>query len=412
MKRFTFDLEKVLEIRKLEEQKKMRELGTEVRELSKQRAHKEEAENLRLAFQDRFSALDRVGHLDPLHFRRYQTYQSVLTSEVRRCDRRIARQEPVVDEKREEMKQAHCKTKIMEKIRELEFDNYRREAEKDMQKELTELALQNHRRRRQQGSAANVALAIGALFAFSLVLFAGLLFMAGYLSPEKVEVIGHVMAYDQKLWDKLDVEKENALVAAGNKQSNDRGLMIVSGEKVPYIIRSTEYLRLLETEKAYNKVLAEDVDDENVLTIEVLETRKNILRRVKETLFNERDRRANLLSTVAEKEKALEKEKESFATERQMYDEKLNQAQASLEQKGMKTNLRAIRAMDEGNIAKIITNEKKLEDFKTPVERDAAVRYAAKYLSQLEDRKRAAVLEVLDPAWALAIFRQVEKPTP
>ena len=135
MKRFTFRLEKVLELRKYHEQEAKTELGRAIGILTEiEIAIKQNAAEHSLAAQERFSgitgsaekagAADKVGAVSMLA---WDSYILRLEQEAERLAEEAVRAEDVVEEKRNLYLEASRELKVMEKLREKREKDHRKE---------------------------------------------------------------------------------------------------------------------------------------------------------------------------------------------------------------------------------------------------------------------------------------------
>ena len=390
MKRFKFNLERVLHLRRLQEMETKRELGLKIRDLNAKNDTLAECHDIQQAFNQDFNEVRRTGILDPIQFRRYGSYRTVLAQNIKKVEEERKEVLIKVDEARETVKLAVNKTKIFEKIKEITFKDYVDDFNKEMQKELSETAIERFRRSKiERGSALNVLMAIGATaFAF-LLLMIGLLFALGALSPAKAKLIAHIIRYDQ---DYAEAYR-------------------IMGEKDPYILMMDDFRALKDTEKKYKKLLNKHHEDSFIITKQVLDRRKEVLRRIEETIkrsHTEYDskisKNENLIKDLSSREKALAEAKKAFEENKQSKRKEAFDA-------AQKDIIKSFASMDPEAIVKILTEDKKLEEIKTN-KRQGAVAYAASYIKKLKARKRAGVMEALEPSWAMAINNHLESSNP
>ncbi|MBF0245749.1 MAG: flagellar export protein FliJ, partial [Planctomycetes bacterium] len=231
MKRFTFSFERLLRIKKIGEDAAMRRLGQEMSIRNAYQGELSEANDLKRKFMQRFGEKNQEGPLDPTMVRRYQTYQFALERGAQELKGKLDKHEGVVDEARDKLKNARCQTQIYEKIRARQREVYLRESAKEELKELGELSLNRHHRRdREQGSAANVVLAISASCFLGILLFTVLLFFLGFLTPHKLAVIANVLGYKDANF------KEDRYLKPD--------LHLIVGEQDPYVISNATYSAL------------------------------------------------------------------------------------------------------------------------------------------------------------------------
>jgi flagellar protein FliJ len=410
VKKFSFKLERVLKLKKMHESLRKRELGLELKSLNDKENSLEESRQIKTEFNEDFNSVQRVGILDPIKFRRYGSYMQVLSNAIVQKSQEAKEQIIKVDQARQDVKSAVDQTKIFEKLHEIEHRKYLMESDKEIEKELSEIAIARFRRQQHEsGSALNVLMAIGAsIFAAFLVLI-GIMFLLGMITPAKARVIAKIIRYDSREYtsakEVIDEANED------KKAQGQKGPYVLFGGDDPYVLDYDNYKYLKDTEKKYHALLKENEDQKFAITKDVLDQRREILRRMEEALKNTK---ADIEGSVNElkkgdqnltgREKALEKAKKAFRdlTESKRA-QKFQQAQADI--------LKSFSSMDPEAIVRIITNEKDIEELKVP-QRAKAVAYAAIYVSKLQTRKRAGVMEALTPAWAMAVNNYLEGDVP
>jgi flagellar FliJ protein len=125
VKRFSFNLEKVLELRQYREQEAKNELGRAISILNTiENNIKQNALVHSRAVQERFTGINADGALSMLA---WDNYILRLEQEAQRLMEEAARAELVVEEKRNQYLEASRELKVMEKLREKREKEYRKE---------------------------------------------------------------------------------------------------------------------------------------------------------------------------------------------------------------------------------------------------------------------------------------------
>ena len=137
MKRFHFQLQKVLELRKYREEEAKVELGRAIGVLSAIESRiREAAENRHHAARERFSGGDMCnsvgisdtgGTQNSFSMLAWDNYITRLDQEVDRLTREAAQAELAVEEKRERYMEAERDVKVMDKLKEKREKEYRKE---------------------------------------------------------------------------------------------------------------------------------------------------------------------------------------------------------------------------------------------------------------------------------------------
>ncbi len=396
MKRFAFRLERVLRVREVQERAQKSKLAVEVGQQREQTRLLDEAQHLSLELARRYAGLGRQGSLQPLVFRRFQSYQNVLEWAVR--DQRLVLGEQLkkVDAAREALKQARCQTQIYEKMKSRSREAWKRDMEREVGKNVDEIS-GTKAARRERGSMSQIAMAVFAAFFLALLIFVVTLFFLGHLTGPKLRLIANVLGYKAK-----------------DYEGKERHYSLVVGEQAPYVMHSATLHSLMKIHDAYDRLLAADVDDENVLTKPVQDKNREILDRVGGLILRHAELAGNALKDVdlreqdiAMRERAL---KEGF--------EKLDKAVAQKQQeqflKAQDDILKTMKSQDPEDIARTLTAGKKFEDFGATLrdQRDLkeAVSRIASYLTRMSQRQRAGVQEALGPMWMSAVNRHIERP--
>lgn len=390
MKKFSFRLQKILELKRLLEGAEKRKLGEQIKVLNKLQDHLQESENLKKSFDLRYHDVERKGKLDAIRFRRFIGYQNVLGNDIKKIGGQIDEHMIKVNEARDEVKKARCQTEIFKKIREKHYTRYLSDVNKEMEREMTEVAiLRATRNQGEKGSALNVLLAIGASAFLMFLLFIGVLFAMGYLTPRKGIIISNLLAY-----------------------KDDHRIII--GDKDPYWLNIADYKRLKEIESHYNLLRKQMQDDPNVVTKKVLDERKDILNRIlvsvertKSSFQADMQKIKDKETDLASREKALEKSKNELLAEvKSKKDKTFDEAQDE--------NLKAMKIMDPGAIVQLLTNGEDFDKMQVnnPGDLQSRVAYAAKYIAKMKPRLRAGVLEEMPPKWSSSVISYIESNYP
>jgi len=400
MKRFSFKLDRVLKLKKLQETVKKRELGMELKSLHDKESALQESVEIKEHFNRDFNEVKRVGVLNPVTFRRYGSYMHVLSNAIEKSTEERKDQILKVDQARHDVKSAVNQTKIFNKLHDIEHQKYIMESEKEMEKELSEMSIARFRRQQsERGSALNVVMAVAASTLAAILLLCGLLFAMGTLTPAKVKMIASIIRYDYEKYDEA------------KKVTVEHSQFVLFGAEDPYILDYDVYKDLKETEKKYNALKEAAQDQSNAITKDVLDQRSEILRRIGEALNNTKadiensvEKLKNGDAELAKREGLLQKEKKKF------FNQTSSKKALGFDQ-AQKDILKSFASMDPETIVKIITNEKLLVDLKGS-DKTKAVAYAASYVNKLKTRKRAGVMEALSSDWAMAINNYLEGQLP
>ena len=128
MKKFVFRLETVLDIRKKKEEEVQIKLGEALSHLNKEMA------NLEILYDKRNFYQTEITRMRPIATKvgevmMYQDYLDSLEVSIKKQKELIARLEKVVDEVRYELAECAKERKIIEKIRQNEYEEYKKEYE-------------------------------------------------------------------------------------------------------------------------------------------------------------------------------------------------------------------------------------------------------------------------------------------
>ena len=128
MKRFNFNLEKVLELRQYREQEAKNELGRAISILNTiENNIKQNALVHSSAVQERFTGLNSAENSGILSMLAWDNYILRLEQEAQRLMEEAAQAELVVEERRSQYLEASRELKVMEKLREKREKEYRKE---------------------------------------------------------------------------------------------------------------------------------------------------------------------------------------------------------------------------------------------------------------------------------------------
>jgi len=128
VKRFNFNLEKVLELRQYREQEAKNELGRAISILNTiENNIKQNALVHSSAVQERFTGLNSAENSGILSMLAWDNYILRLEQEAQRLMEEAAQAELVVEERRSQYLEASRELKVMEKLREKREKEYRKE---------------------------------------------------------------------------------------------------------------------------------------------------------------------------------------------------------------------------------------------------------------------------------------------
>jgi flagellar FliJ protein len=128
MKRFRFNLEKVLELRQYREQEAKNDLGRAISILNAiENDIKQNALTRSNAVQERFMGIESGDYAEGLSMLAWDNYINRLEQEAQRLMEEAAKAELVVEEKRTAYLDASREVKVMEKLKEKRENEYRKE---------------------------------------------------------------------------------------------------------------------------------------------------------------------------------------------------------------------------------------------------------------------------------------------
>lgn len=138
MKNFEFKLEKVLNVREIEEDLAQNEL---VKARHKARKIKKDINHLN-EIQDETYNLLRSDNTDPIKSLQARRYLNINRTKINKAEKRLVKQDKIIEEKREEVVEKSQNRKMLETLKENAANEFHEEFIKKEQKELDELAIQ------------------------------------------------------------------------------------------------------------------------------------------------------------------------------------------------------------------------------------------------------------------------------
>jgi flagellar FliJ protein len=140
VKRFSFNLEKVLELRQYREQEAKNELGRAISILNAiENNIKQNALVHSRAVQERFTGINAADNTGALSMLAWDNYILRLEQEAQRLMEEAAQAELVVEEKRAQYLEASRELKVMEKLKEKREKEYRKEVLSAETRELDDM---------------------------------------------------------------------------------------------------------------------------------------------------------------------------------------------------------------------------------------------------------------------------------
>lgn len=137
--RFRFSLETVLKVRGLREEQARWEVARAQTELEKFRRALAETKDLRSRLTADLQSKDKEW--TPQDFQIFKTYLEHLKTAVEGFKQKVVDQEAAVQEKMEILKQRHQERRLLERLREKQYAQFRRELTKTMEKETEAIVL-------------------------------------------------------------------------------------------------------------------------------------------------------------------------------------------------------------------------------------------------------------------------------
>lgn len=137
MKNFEFKLEKVLNVREIEEDLAQNEL---IKARHKARKIEKNINALNEIQNETYNFL-RKDNVDPAKSLQARRYLDVNRTKINKAERRLEKQDKIVDEKKEEVVEKSQNRKMLETLKEKAADKFYKKALEKEQKELDELAI-------------------------------------------------------------------------------------------------------------------------------------------------------------------------------------------------------------------------------------------------------------------------------
>ncbi len=137
MKEFDFNLAKVLKVRSIRE-----EMARLDYLQARQQADKleDEVEGLITSQKRVYNHLREQGNIDPAQALRARKFLQHNRSEIESLQKELTRQQEVVDEKQEKLKERARRRQALEKLKENKAEEYYREMQKETQKRIDDIA--------------------------------------------------------------------------------------------------------------------------------------------------------------------------------------------------------------------------------------------------------------------------------
>lgn len=385
---------KILDLKRMKEKADQRALGEKLQELNQMKGRLQESENIRSSFNVQYKALKRNGIIDAMEYRRHINYQNILTGQILKIEHEIDGHMEKVNEARDELKKSHCQTQVFEKIRESHFTKYRKEIDKEMSKDMNEIAIERYRRGQDEsGSALNVLLAIGAMAFLLTAIFIGILFLAGFLDMHKLQLLRSILQY-----------------------RDDDSIQMIVDEKRPYVMRSATYKNLMEIQENYGRLLEEYVDDERVITKTVLDKRKEILRRVNDNFQRSKNSFSDDFKKLEDQEKDLVEREQKLKDALAAFNKQVKDKKAQSFSNAQDEVLKAMKSMDAEDVAAMLTGGANYDDYMADSDKQKEIpgiaKYTASYLMKMNPRQRAGVLQALGPKWSKTVNNYLEENFP
>jgi flagellar export protein FliJ len=406
MKRFSFRLQKILDLKRIREQEAQRDLGNTLRDLNSKEEELKSSVTLKSAFDSRFHELGRKGIIDTIFFRRFQGYQVALQKDIEKQQEAVMKQEDVVNEARGNFQIAKRKTETLEKLEQGAKSSYWTEVNREEQNWMSEVALGRFRHRRESGNIALMLMAIGSIaFALTLLTF-GLLFATGALDSHRAKMIMQIMRYSPS--QETDYERLASQYKEGLEENQNLQAYLIRDGKVPHFILKSDYDRMKMKADEYDKIMADDVDEDVVITQEVHHHRRSLLHRYERSI---QSMHKTMMEEKDEAGKQLEKAEATLAQanmERKNMAEAKAQAMDAKREQAMNDILQSFNSMDPEDIVKVLTAGQEPGDIGTLSAQQSTVKKVADYMSRMSARKRAGVLQALSADWAKLVVQHLE----
>lgn len=139
-RRFKFNLEPALSVRRIDEDKRKRAFGEASRRVEEQARRIEAIERHQDAAREAF-AKTRAGGIDITQLRLEEGWRVGLDRRLRRESAELVKRLQVREERRGAFVEARKKVRVLERLRERRLAEYRREAEREEQKIIDENAV-------------------------------------------------------------------------------------------------------------------------------------------------------------------------------------------------------------------------------------------------------------------------------
>ena len=406
MKKFSFRLQKILDLKRIREQEAQRELGTTLRDLNEREDELNTAIGIKASFDARFHEIGREGAIDTIFFRRFQGYQVALQKDIQQQQDQVLDQEETVNEARHKFQLAKRQTETLEKLEQGAKSSYWTEVNREEQNWMSEVALSRFRRHRESGNIALMLMAVGSIAFVLSLLTVGLLFLTGALDTHRARLIRQIMRYDASETAihehhadeyKADMAEEQKLQA-----------YLIKGDKKPYFILKADYDRMKEKADKYDLIVADDVDEEVVITQEVHQHRLSLLHRYERAIQSTHDRTASSKEDAEKKLEEAEAFKKQAEMERQNFSLAKQNAAKAKQEKGMDDLLQSFNSMDPEAIIKVLTAGREPTDYSSTQGQQATAEKVSSYMIKMSARKRAGVLEALSPEWSALVLPKLE----
>jgi flagellar FliJ protein len=387
VKKYQFKLQKVLDLRKIRERQVQRELGEELRSLNECEQQLQERLLLKGRFAERFREVDRDGRLDPFEFRRYQGFLMNLSRDAQLHREKKEQQSEKVDEVRVRLRAAMGKTQAFEKLEEVAREGYCRERQQEELKTMSEVALQRFRRSSERGQAMVLLMAIGAVSFLLSLLTIALLFAVGSLTPHRLAVMGQIMRYRGENWQEA---------------------VKVVGDDEPYLLARSKYDEMQSDAEKWRLHELGQLDDSIPLTKDVLDQRREMLAMMESSL--ERMHRETLEEkrSLEQRERLLLEKNAELKMRSDRLGEQVAGRKKAKDDEAEQGILEAFKAMDPDAVVKVLTAEREYGDADSEEQQQATVAKITKYLSKMEPRRRAGILEALSPRWAKEVIDHMQ----
>ncbi|MFC1725553.1 flagellar export protein FliJ [candidate division KSB1 bacterium] len=137
MRRFSFRMQRILNIKQSMEELRKNEFGLANRKLLEEKVKEEKINENIGSYQKMFADLTKKK-ISPIYLYSHSRYQSFLLAELDRKREDIKQSQNELEKQREKLNQAIKERKTLEKLKEKNFENYKFEFEKEDQKEIDE----------------------------------------------------------------------------------------------------------------------------------------------------------------------------------------------------------------------------------------------------------------------------------